>query len=266
MQPSQRGGRPKDVEEPFQSGRPTLLTSCDVEIVTPDGGSLRHRRSECQEVIAEIDVAPVDDRGAQPLECHGVAFDEEPHRLGKVPPIHIEHFVQGCFDHIATGPQREVVRSRADVDETAVIVAVGRRKSPGAAPALDGPGDGDTEIRSDLSETLIDLGDDGGIEFTRHRTHGRTLPGGSNVVHSGVASSRRPSRWPRPRRRMTPDWGESDVLSLLQATGKPGRGSPGTETATIVDNVELRTWIAMGSLSVTEVVPRRRVGKGIDGA
>ena len=95
----------------------------------------------------------------------GVVFLD---RLDEVPAVHVEGLVQGQFDHVAARPGGEVVRALANEDEATIVVAVRRRKAPGAAAALDGERNRDGVLADDVGEGRLDLLDDDGVHARGH--------------------------------------------------------------------------------------------------
>ena len=172
VEPVQGGGGTHRVEQPLEAHLLTLqpgqgaLAPSEVEVMPPEPGAGGDGVHQGEEFIPERLVAAVDQRGPQPFADGRIAADGQPDGLDEVPAVHVEDGVQGRLDHVARAPRRQVVLRAADVEEPAVVVAVGRGEPPRARPGLDRPRNPDAVLGRDPAEPVVDRRHDG-------RVHGR---------------------------------------------------------------------------------------------
>jgi len=100
------------------------------------------------DIAQEIEKSPpkprdllIDDRRFCPFDDDGIAAECQKQSLAQIPAAGIDVAFDGELDDIARRLQHEMTSDGSNIDETAVIIAVGRRKSPGTAAAFDGEQD-----------------------------------------------------------------------------------------------------------------------------
>jgi hypothetical protein len=117
------------------------------------------RTGEREERAAERLVAAIDERRCQPLDDDRVALHQELQRLGQVPPVDVEIVRKRQLDHVAPRPRRQIMGEWADVEEAAVVIAVGRGKAPGTTAALYRKPDRHAVLAHNIVDCRIDAGD-----------------------------------------------------------------------------------------------------------
>lgn len=85
----------------------------------------------------------VDDGRLAPFEERGVGSMEQAQGLIQIPAADIQLLVDGKLQHIPALFQPQVSLTGPDVDETHIVIAVGRGKAPSAAARFDGVQNGD---------------------------------------------------------------------------------------------------------------------------
>lgn len=166
VEPVQGGGRTHRVEQPLQAHLLTLqpgqgaLAASEVEVMAAESGPGRDGVHQGEEFGAERLVAAVDQGGAQPFADGRVPADGQPDGLDQIPAVHVEDGVQGRLDHVARTPRRQVLLRGADIEEPAVVVAVGRGEPPRARPGFDRPRNPDALLGRDPAEPVVDGGHD----------------------------------------------------------------------------------------------------------
>ena len=88
--------------------------------------------------LHELAVLTIDDRRVEPLRDRGIPLLEEREALADVPADDVPEFVVVVFNHVGRGREFEIAAVVVGVDEAYVVVGVGRRIAPAAAPRLDG--------------------------------------------------------------------------------------------------------------------------------
>ena len=117
-----------------------------------------------QRFVAKLRATAIDIGRSQPLDHDGIALEHEAQRLAEIPAVDIEIALDREFDYIARRIERQIVITPAHIDEAAIVIAVRRWKSPGAAAALDREQHARIVVARDRFEPSVDGGDDSGIK------------------------------------------------------------------------------------------------------
>lgn len=83
------------------------------------------RGGEIEQGPAKVPIHPIGERRGQPLDQHRVAAQEQAQRLADVPAIDVEIAGEAGFDDVARRIEGEIGLAPADIEEAAVVVAVG---------------------------------------------------------------------------------------------------------------------------------------------
>ena len=92
--PPQRHHRTQQVEETLERRRSHGLLAGRVQVVPGDRRTLHDIRRELENRVAKARIARVDDRREQPLDRGPMAARDQPHRVGQIPAVRVEHRIR----------------------------------------------------------------------------------------------------------------------------------------------------------------------------
>ena len=139
---------------------PRPLPFAEVEVVVTARRGMRSLTREFNQLGAHRFLPHVADRTRQPLQHDRVRLHQETQSLANVPAADVEVVADRQLDDVASRMDAEIPVGGVGVDESHVIVAVGRRKAPGSAAAFDGEQHPHMMVRLDVCDLRLDDGAD----------------------------------------------------------------------------------------------------------